>query len=121
MSSHFEPKYKIAEASIYKAFYDSVIAPNRSYHNMDLLFRNEEKLSKLSNYWNSLLNKRHSHILKKQLNIFTTNIDLMIEDAANGMGIELNDGFRGSINPIYECSQLYEIHYADEHTFSAHF
>lgn len=26
----------------------------------------------------------------------------MIEDAANGMGIELNDGFRGSINPIYD-------------------
>ena len=36
------------------------------------------------------------------MNIFTTNIDLMIEDAANGMGIELNDGFRGSINPIYD-------------------
>ena len=29
MHSHPEPKYKIAEASIYKAFYDSVIAPNR--------------------------------------------------------------------------------------------
>ena len=29
--SHPEPKYKIAEASIYKAFYDSVIAPNRFF------------------------------------------------------------------------------------------
>ncbi len=26
----------------------------------------------------------------------------MIEDAASGMDIELNDGFRGSINPIYD-------------------
>ena len=52
--------------------------------------------------WNSLLNKRHSRILNKQLNIFTTNIDLMIEDAASGLGIELNDGFRGSIDPIYD-------------------
>lgn len=31
MHSHPEPKYKIAEASIYKAFYDSVIAPNRFF------------------------------------------------------------------------------------------
>ena len=103
MSSHFEPKYKIAEASIYKAFYDSVIAPNRSYHKYGSDYSETKK--NYQNYlitWNSLLNKRHSHILKKQLNIFTTNIDLMIEDAANGMGIELNDGFRGSINPIYD-------------------
>ena len=103
MTSHFEPKYKIAEASIYKAFYDSVIAPNRLYHKSGADYSETKK--NYQNYlitWNSLLNKRHSRILKKQLNIFTTNIDLMIEDAANGMGIELNDGFRGSINPIYD-------------------
>ena len=103
MTSHFEPKYKIAEASIYKAFYDSVIAPNRLYHKSGTDYSETKK--NYQNYlitWNSLLNKRHSRILKKQLNIFTTNIDLMIEDAANGMGIELNDGFRGSINPIYD-------------------
>lgn len=103
MNSHFESKYKIAEASIYKAFYDLVIAPNRTYHKSGSDYSETKK--NYQNYlitWNSLLNKRHSRILKKQLNIFTTNIDLMIEDAANGMGIELNDGFRGSINPIYD-------------------
>ena len=26
----------------------------------------------------------------------------MIEDAASGLGVELNDGFRGSIDPIYD-------------------
>jgi len=103
MNSHYETKYKIAEASIYKAFYDSVIAPNISYHKYGSDYLETKK--NYQNYlitWNSLLNKRHSRILKKQLNLFTTNIDIMIEDAANGMGIELNDGFRGSINPIYD-------------------
>ena len=102
MHSHHEAKYKIAEASIYKAFYDSVIAPNRFFgYGSDY----RETKSNYQNYliiWNNLLNKRHSRILNKQLNIFTTNIDLMIEDAANRMGIELNDGFRGSINPVYD-------------------
>ena len=79
MTSHFEPKYKIAEASIYKAFYDSVIAPNRLYHKSGDDYSETKK--NYQNYlitWNSLLNKRHSRILKKQLNTFTTNIDLMI-------------------------------------------
>lgn len=102
MHSHPEPKYKIAEASIYKAFYDSVIAPNRFFgYGSDYC----ETKSNYQNYlitWNNLLNKRHSRILNKQLNIFTTNIDLMIEDAASGLGVELNDGFRGSIDPIYD-------------------
>lgn len=102
MTSHFEAKYKIAEASIYKAFYDSVIAPNRFFgYGSDY----RETKSNYQNYliiWNNLLNKRHSRILNKQLNIFTTNVDLMIEDSASGIGIELNDGFRGSINPIYD-------------------
>ena len=88
--SHHEAKYKIAEASIYKAFYDSVIAPNRFFgYGSDY----RETKSNYQNYliiWNNLLKKRHSRILNKQLNIFTTNIDLMIEDAANRMGIELN-------------------------------
>lgn len=100
--THHAAKYKIAEASIYKAFYDSVIAPNRFLgYGSDYC----ETKSNYQNYlitWNSLLNKRHSRILNKQLNIFTTNIDLMIEDAASGLGIELNDGFRGSIDPIYD-------------------
>ena len=69
MHSHPEPKYKIAEASIYKAFYDSVIAPNRFFgYGSDYC----ETKSNYQNYlitWNNLLNKRHSRILNKQLNI----------------------------------------------------
>ena len=102
MHSHPEPKYKIAEASIYKAFYDSVIAPNRFFGDGSDYCETKSNYQNYLITWNNLLNKRHSRILNKQLNIFTTNIDLMIEDAASGLGVELNDGFRGSIDPIYD-------------------
>ena len=65
--THHAAKYKIAEASIYKAFYDSVIAPNRFLgYGSDYC----ETKSNYQNYlitWNSLLNKRHSRILRSCL------------------------------------------------------
>ena len=100
MSSHFEPKYKIAEASIYKAFYDSVIAPNRSYHKYGSDYSETKK--NYQNYlitWNSLLNKRHSHILKKQLNIFTTKL-LQKSEMRKDIVIELS--YRG-----FSCTSDY--------------
>ena len=53
MTSHFEPKYKIAEASIYKAFYDSVIAPNRLYHKSGTDYSETKK-----NYQNYLIKQK---------------------------------------------------------------
>jgi len=103
MKTHSENEYKIVEASIYKAFYEKVIAPNKFYDH-----RNPDYLTTKGNYkkfliiWNNLLNKRYSRILNKQINLFTTNVDLMIEDAASGMGLELNDGFRGSVKAMYD-------------------
>lgn len=103
MKTHSELEYKVVEASIYKAFYENVIAPNKfdSYRNTDYSTTTKNYKEFLI-IWNNLLNKRYSRILNKQVNLFTTNVDLMIEDAASGMGIELNDGFRGSVKAVYD-------------------
>lgn len=102
-----EDLYKTVEASIYKAFFEKVMYPN-DYLNLTKL----DCKATVDNYknfltiWNSLLNKRHSRILNKQINLFTTNVDLLIEKSAQGMGIELNDGFKGSVQPVFDESNF---------------
>ena len=98
-------EYDVVEASIYKAFYESVIRPNRFPGGSDYE-------TTINNYralltaWNGIMNKRYSRLLNKQVNLFSTNVDLMIEQASSGMGIELNDGFKGSVEQIYEESNF---------------
>lgn len=99
--------YKIVEASIYKAYFDKVMAPNQylSKHNPDCK-NTIDNYKRFLIIWNNLLNKRHSRILNKQINLFTTNIDLLVENAAQGMSIELNDGFKGSVQPVFDESNF---------------
>jgi len=98
---------KVVESSIYKAYFDKVMAPNEylPMHNPDCK-TTIDNYKRLLTIWNSLLNKRHSRILNKQINLFTTNIDLLVENAAQGMGIELNDGFKGSVQPVFDESNF---------------
>lgn len=51
--------------------------------------------------WNYIISRRNSNILNKQVNIFTTNIDPFIEEAAERVRIEFNNGFKGMQNPIF--------------------
>lgn len=100
-------EYAVVEASIYKVFYETVIKPNHLISEVDANY-NETK----NNYrtflaaWNGIMNKRNSRIHNKQVNLFTTNVDLIIEHSSSGMGIELNDGFQGSIEQLYEESNF---------------
>lgn len=88
------PEYSVVEASIYMAFYEAVIKPNHLISDL-----NANYIETKNNYktflaaWNGIMNKRNSRIHNKQVNLFTTNVDLMFEHSSSGMGIELNDGF----------------------------
>ena len=70
---------------------------------------NETKDQVLNNYQsfykaiNYLLLKREDTILTKQVNIFTTNIDIFSEKALEESEIEFNDGFSGRFNPRYNA------------------
>lgn len=69
-----------------------------------------DKTTVLTNYinfltiFNSLLQRRGSTILNKQVNIFTTNIDLFVEKALEDLGLEYNDGFSGRLTPTFSLS-----------------
>ena len=51
--------------------------------------------------WNYIMSRRGDNLLSKQVNIFTTNIDPLVEEAAEDLGIEFNNGFKGLIRPIF--------------------
>ncbi len=51
--------------------------------------------------WNYIMSRRGDNLLSKQVNIFTTNIDPLVEEAAENLGIEFNNGFKGLIRPVF--------------------
>lgn len=60
---------------------------------------------------NSIVLKRETSILNKQVNIFTTNIDVFSEMALEETGIEFNDGFHGRFNPIFNLGNFKKSYY----------
>jgi hypothetical protein len=59
--------------------------------------------------FNILLQKRGSTILNKQINIFTTNIDIFLDKTLEDLGLEFNDGFSGRFLPIFNLSNYNKI------------
>lgn len=55
---------------------------------------------------NNILLKRENSILTKQVNVFTTNIDIFSEKALEETGIEFNDGFHGRFTPIFSLGNF---------------
>jgi hypothetical protein len=51
--------------------------------------------------WNHIISRRGSTLLSKQVNIFTTNIDPLLEGVAEDLGIEFNNGFKGVMRPVF--------------------
>lgn len=108
LSTDINLENTIISASIYRAYFTGVIYPNyqKEIEKRDLLddhYSNVVKnYSAFLHYWNEIIARRGSNLLNKQINIFTTNIDLFVERAAEASRIEFNDGFRGVMNPIFD-------------------
>lgn len=73
--------------------------------------------SKLFETLNRILLQRKSTILSKQVNIFTTNIDIFMENALEDLNLQYNDGFTGNISPRFQTSNFKK----SVHKISAHF
>ena len=94
-------EFTIVEASVLKQYFDTVIFPNYSPTGKEYEITIDQYRRFLS-IWNGILNKRNNSLISKQINLFTTNIDILLERAAMGHGVELNDGFQGSIEQVFE-------------------
>jgi hypothetical protein len=93
---------QVVKASIYKEYFTKVILPN---HTTTIAEDYETVINGYKSFlivWNEIINKRANRLLTKQVNIYTTNIDTLVENASEKVQIEFNDGFKGSINQIFD-------------------
>lgn len=101
-----EPYKEVIKASLYKAYCDGVILKNRYFYPDKDFLETKSAYTDFFSVCNELMNKRNSQLLNKQINLFTTNIDLLAEETLEKSGIELNDGFRGKLKPAYSESNF---------------
>ncbi|MFA9190427.1 hypothetical protein AAGV28_03510 [Flavobacterium sp. FZUC8N2.13] len=53
---------------------------------------------------NIVLLKRKTSLLNRQVNLFTTNMDLFLDKTLDESGVEFNDGFSGKFEPVFSTS-----------------
>lgn len=106
---------KIIRSSLYKKFFDSIISKNigilqntSNYPDIENTLNNYKNFLKTIN---SVLLNRKNTILSKQVNIFTTNIDIFLEKALDSTDIEYNDGFNGRFKPLFNLTNFKKLFY----------
>lgn len=97
----------LVRASLQGLYFAKVIGPNLSLMKQDEASRSTRTSYEqfLRTIYRILVNRRSS-LLGKQVNFFTTNIDMMFEVALESLGIDGNDGFCGKINPRLDLSEF---------------
>lgn len=93
---------KALRASIYKAYFEKAIGRNLTKSPVDRYNATIKQYVAFLSTLNEILNWRGNRLVPKQVNLFTTNIDTLIENAAEIVGVEFNDGFKGSVNQIFD-------------------
>jgi len=102
-----DEQYNIIRTSLYKKYFNGVIEKN-----LNILDGDIDTISLMNNYknffeiFNKILLERKSTLLSKQINIFTTNIDICLEKALEDKAFEYNDGFVGSFKPKFDLSNF---------------
>lgn len=107
----------IVEVSIKKDYFDNAIAGNLFIHNntglSDPNMINDLEKTK-TNYkdfliaLNIILLRRRSNIISRQVNLFTTNMDIFLDCTLESVNLEYNDGFSGKINPLFSTSNYHK-------------
>lgn len=102
-------KTAVVRASIYRRYFNEVIWLNHRDAIAAVTPAKKADYDKVMKAYQSfletmnlLVTKRNMPLLSKKVNVFTTNIDMFMERAANNRGIELNDGFSGHLETRFE-------------------
>jgi hypothetical protein len=101
---------QIIRVSLLAKYFETVILKNPSIIVDSII--DPDKTLVLSNYKeflltiNSIILKRKSTILNKQVNLFTTNIDVFFEKALEETQLEFNDGFYGRFKPFFSLTNF---------------
>lgn len=108
----FEPKNEIIEASIKYQYFNNCIRGNLKLLGDVQLSEKKEVEYEITriNYLqflkalNVILLKRKTNLLNRQINLFTTNMDLFLDKTLDELGIEFNDGFNGKFESVFSTS-----------------
>lgn len=100
----------IIRASILGKYFKTVISRNLKIIDDTIVdVPRDESLSHYKDfliYLNTIVLKRKSTILNKQVNLFTTNIDVFFEKALEATQLEYNDGFYGRFKPVFNLTNF---------------
>ena len=73
------------------------------------LTKTKQNYDSFLGFWANTISSRFLHIVNKQVNIFTTNFDMFMEDSCERLVIPYNDGFAGQINPNFSVANFNKI------------
>jgi hypothetical protein len=76
---------------------------------MNKLLQTRKNYDYFLTLWANTISSRSLHIVNKQVNIFTTNFDMFMEDSCERLGIPYNDGFSGQIKPIFSVANFNKV------------
>ncbi|MHB8256611.1 MAG: hypothetical protein ACYDHY_14425 [Acidiferrobacterales bacterium] len=103
---------KLIRASLYKKYFDSVIKDNVKVLASDVATQEvRDNYQTFVRMINSLLLKRKTTILSKEVNLFTTNVDIFLDKSLEDLNLEYNDGFNGRFMPKYSLSNFKKSHF----------
>ena len=116
---------KIIESSIKKFYFDNCIKGNLALLDLSIVEqKKEDSFKDVNNAYKNFINSlqtillyRESNIVSKQVNLFTTNMDLFLDKTIEDLGFVLNDGFSGRINPKFGTENFHN----SIHKYSSHY
>jgi len=97
--------YKLIKKS--KAILNDTLATSKD--EKAKLAQTKQNYDSFLGFWVETISKRSLHIVNKQINIFTTNFDMFIEDSCERLNIPYNDGFAGQLNPSFSVANFNKI------------
>lgn len=112
-TDHNSDSFKLLETSIKYWYFDKCMRGNLKLSSP--AFKLTEDLQKeydstIKGYQdfikalNVILLKRKTSLLSKQINLFTTNMDIFLDKVLDALGVEFNDGFAGKFECVFKTS-----------------
>jgi hypothetical protein len=106
-------KKNLERIKIKKEYFEKVMMPNLDVIQNTIAADRQLDFNNTHNAYNEffelighILLHRKNTILSKQANIFTTNIDILMETSLEELGVEYNDGFSGRLSSTFSLSNF---------------
>lgn len=122
-----EKWYKILDVSVKYWYYEKCIKGNTKLINdgfklnKQKQFEFEETQKNYEDFLqalNILILKRKNNLLPKEVNIFTTNMDIFLDVTLDKLGLEFNDGFSGKFIQTFDTSNYQKSFFKNSSQYS---